>query len=338
MKTKIIKLFFLLFLAAGFITAQDQCLHSAAGSLAPLGVMGSHTHNKGSWMFSYQIMHMNMRDNLTGRQKISQPQILSDYLMAPGNMTMQMHMFMGMYAVSDKLTLMGMIPYLRNNMSMADRMGMYSDMRSSNLGDVSISALYSIFKTHHNSLQVNLGLSAPTGSIQESIHADHMHGHIMEVFLPYMMQTGSGTWDLLPAINYTTVLNSFVYGIQSQGRVRTGENSKNYRFGHMASLESWLSYQQNNWLSFSVRLQGIKNWSVRGEDHELNPMMAPTSDAFNTGGEILNSFLGSSIAFNKGALRGQRLAMEYGIPLYQNLNGIQMQTKGNLIVGWQFSF
>ncbi len=317
--------------------AQELCMHSSAASLIPLGVMGSHTHSKGSWMFSYQLMHMNMQDNLSGRESIGQESILDRYMMAPGSMGMQMHMAGAMYALTDKLTLMAMLPYMSNHMQMVDRMGMASEMHSSHLGDVSISGLYSLYKGHRQSLHISLGLSIPTGSISESASIEHMHP-ATETCLPYQMQTGSGTWDLLPALTYTGVYQSFAYGLQGQARLRTGENSRAYRLGHMTGLNSWLAYRQNNWLSYSLRLQALKNQEVTGQDIELNPMMSPTSDALNSGGKQLNAFVGANFSIGKEVFKGHRLGIEYGLPLYQNLNGIQMQGKGTLLAGWQVAF
>ncbi|MDF9801405.1 hypothetical protein OKW21_006714 [Catalinimonas alkaloidigena] len=241
---------------------QEHCMHASAGNFAPLGVMGSHTHSKGSWMFSYQLMHMNMQENRLGRENIEKDAILSKYMMAPTNMTMWMHMLGGMYAVTDKLTLMGMLPYASNYMEMTDRMGMSSKMSSSSLGDISLTALYNLYKSHQQNLQLNLGVSIPSGSIHESTTVNYMQ-QTSDMCLPYMMQTGSGTLDFMPAISYSAIHRSFVYGIKGQGRLRTGENSKSYRLGNLTSLDGWLAYQQKNWLSYSLRLQALKKLEDR---------------------------------------------------------------------------
>ncbi|WPP47986.1 transporter [Catalinimonas niigatensis] len=316
---------------------QEQCMHATTGNLAPLGVMGSHTHSKGSWMFSYQLMRIHMQDNLTGRENIEKETILEQYMMVPASMNMWMHMLGGMYAVTDKLTLMGMLPYVSNQMEMTDRMGMSSEMYSSSLGDVSLTTLYSLYKSHTQNLQLNLGVSIPTGSIDKTSTMHHMQ-HTVDVCLPYMMQTGSGTWDVMPAIAYTAIRKSLVYGVQGQARLRTGENTRAYRLGNLASLDGWLAYQQNNWLSYSLRLQALKRWEIYGQDRELDPMMSPASNALNSGNEVVNAFVGTSCTIRKGLFEGHRLALEYGIPLYQHLNGIQMLSQNTLLLGWQASF
>ncbi|WP_017730962.1 transporter family protein [Nafulsella turpanensis] len=330
---------FLLLLPAISMAQQEVCLHSDAGSITPAGVMGSHTHHKGSWMFSYQFMQMHMQGNLSGADVIESGYILDHYMMAPQSMDMQMHMLGAMNAISDKLTLMGMLPYLRNQMQMVDRMGMTSAMHSSQLGDISLSALYSLRKTHQSSLQLNVGLGFPTGSIDESasIQHGHMH-HEMEMCLPYLMQTGSGTLSLLPALTYMGVKKTFSYGLQASGKLPLGDNKRDYRPGTQLTLNSWAGFQQNKWLGYSLRLEAMEGLKLRGQNAELDPMMSPAADAMNSGGRKLSTYLGAALKIPKGSLKGNRLALEYGIPLYQQVNGIQMQDRGSLIASWQYSF
>lgn len=69
-----------------------------------------------------------------------------------------------------------------------------------------------------------------------------------------------------------------------------------------------------------------------------NPMMAPTVREALRGGTRLDLPLGLNILFPGGALKGHRIAAEWHIPLYQNLNGPQIETDWLVTVGWQKSF
>jgi len=75
---------------------------------APLSVM---TGRAGDWMFSYQFMFDNMDGNLVGTDEISTTEILRTFAFAPTSMTMEMHMFTGMYAFTDRFNLTIMLPY-----------------------------------------------------------------------------------------------------------------------------------------------------------------------------------------------------------------------------------
>ena len=141
---------------------------------APLGVMGDHMHGKGEWMASYRYMTMDMEGLRSGSTDVtfdSQVGMGKTYGMAPTKMTMNMHMFGAMHAVSDKLTIMGMVNYLENDMDMKMMNGTSTSANSSGLGDLKISGLYDL-KTwdHDRRLHLNLGLSLPTGDIDERPH------------------------------------------------------------------------------------------------------------------------------------------------------------------------
>ena len=47
---------------------------------------------------------------------------------------------------------------------------------------------------------------------------------------------------------------------------------------------------------------------------------------------------GVNLAGQDGWLRGHRLAAEVLVPVYQRLNGPQMETDWIVTVGWQFAF
>jgi hypothetical protein len=97
-----------------------------ADSHAPLGVMGADTMMKGMWMLSYRYMRMEMDGNLIGNDSVSPEQIVTTVpnrffglpgqpptlRVVPTEMSTDMHMFSAMYAPTDRITLMAMIPYL----------------------------------------------------------------------------------------------------------------------------------------------------------------------------------------------------------------------------------
>jgi hypothetical protein len=92
--------------------------HSCCGSddATPAGVMISHLHAKKEWMFSYKLMTMNMSGIMSGTQSVNQESVFANYLMAPRNMQMNMHMLMGMYGITNRLTTMVMVSYNATSM------------------------------------------------------------------------------------------------------------------------------------------------------------------------------------------------------------------------------
>jgi len=100
--------------------AMPNDMMGAAG-LVPPGIM---VGKAGRWMVGYQVMFDKMDGNLVGSRRISDAAILERFFATPTDMKMQMHMGMVMYAPSDKLTLMAMVPYVRKTMNHVTADGM----------------------------------------------------------------------------------------------------------------------------------------------------------------------------------------------------------------------
>lgn len=168
--------------------------HAGHATPTPIGVMGDHLHPQGDWMVSYRYMHMDMEGSLKGSDHISNKQIISptgeNFLVTPTEMTMDMHMLGVMYAPTGNLTLMAMAPYIKNSMDHRTRMGTTFTTGSEGIGDVQLGALYGLMEWNAQHLHLNLGISTPTGSINEKDHTPMGRGR-----LPYPMQLGSGTWS-----------------------------------------------------------------------------------------------------------------------------------------------
>ena len=303
---------------------------------APISVMGDHMHGKGDFMFSYRYMNMNMKDLKQGSDDASFDDALSDYMVTPTSMPMNMHMLGAMYAPNDKITLMAMFNYLSMEMDHVSRMGGMFTTEASGFGDTNLSLLYRFFNRSKNTLHAQIGFSIPTGSITKRDATPASAPN--EVELPYPMQVGSGTFDSNFALTYLSQGDKTSFGSQLKGVFRLGENDRNYRLGNRYGLNNWFAIKAAEWLSFSVRLEGLLTDEIEGADPNLNPMMVITADTANSGGLFLNGGLGFNVYVPSGGLKNLRLGFEIASPLYQDLNGIQLKTKETITFGTQYSF
>ncbi|MGD1914215.1 MAG: transporter [Rivularia sp. (in: cyanobacteria)] len=301
---------------------------------APIGVMGDHTHKKGEFMFSYRYMFMNMDGNRDGTNSLSDSEVLEDFAIAPVDMTMEMHMFGAMYAVSEDVTLMAMVPYVTKEMEHLTRSGRRFTTNSEGIGDIKTTALYTIFDRDKQRVHLNLGVSFPTGSINE--RDDTPAGN--DQILPYPMQIGSGTFDLLPGITYLSQSKKGSWGAQALTTLRLGKNDNGYRLGNKYQLSGWVGRNWTDWLSTSVRLTGTTWGDIDGADDRLNPMMIPTADPDLRSGTQVNVGFGVNLYAPEGDLQGSRLAMELELPIYRDLDGPQLETDWQLTLGLQSSF
>ena len=329
---------------------------------APISIMGEHIHAKGESMLSYRFMRMQMDGMRNGTTSASSDAVFAaNYTITPEEMTMDMHMLGFMHAPSDQLTLMAMANYTSTEMDHRI-FGMATPLLNFNGGsdvfttetegvsDIKLSALYSVYRDEDSRAHVGLGISLPTGSITESdaipapsIGSEPGMGGLFERQLPAPMQLGSGTYDLLPSFTWVEQRESVSFGGQLAGTIRTGHNDQGCRLGDQFKATAWGSLPLGN--SFGISTGLAYQWSgkMRGEQEDLllNPPFAPSRETVTTafsdnyGGESIEAIFGVNSLIDGGILKGHRFAIDLRLPLWQILNGYQLETDWALTLGWQ---
>ena len=117
--------------------------------------------------------------------------------------------------------------------------------------------------------------------------------------------------------------------------LRLGRNGRDYRLGNQFKFNAWVDKAWLPWLDTSFRLGWLSWGNVRGADGDLNPMMVPTADPDRRGGNRLDAILGAGANINSGWFAGNRLGVEVGLPLYQDLDGPQLETDWHITLGIQ---
>ena len=303
---------------------------------APISVMADHTHHKGEFMFSYRFMTMDMKQLKEEDNTISNSESFARYMITPQSMTMNMHMLGAMYAPTNKITLMVMANYIENDMLLKTRTNANFSTASGGFGDVSVSALYSIFNKNRKALHAQVGVSIPTGSIEEKDQTPMSMGN--DIQLPYPMQVGSGSFGTKLGLTYLWQNEFLSLGHQLNGLININDNDQDYTFGNRYSFNNWLGAKATENLSFSLRLEGVIIDEISGESDLLNPMMVTTADTNNSGGIFIKTGIGTNIYISKGHLKGLRFGAECALPVYQKVNGIQLSQNYNITFGVQYAF
>ena len=324
--------------------------HDEAFKLAPIGVMGSHVHGEGELMFSYRYMFMEMDGLRDGNNRTSQNDELGNmmpslqrYPMLPRRMTMKMHMLGAMYGITDDWTMSLMIPWLENVMDSSSRMMPMSAInkfstKSEGLGDIKLGSLYRFEKTDDYELIFNLSLNLPTGSIDEKDSTPMSMGRNLR--LGYPMQLGSGTFDVIPGMTFTGHNENWGYGAQALLNIHLGRNSEGYSQGDSLKLNTWISRKITKNFSSSLRIE-LNSWKdYDGHDDELigRQNMMPTADADLRAGTRADVHLGLTYLFTEGALCGNSIGLEAGMPFYQDIDGPNLETDYTVTLGWQVRF
>lgn len=323
---------------------------SSPDSHAPIGVMGDHLHKAGEWMVSYRFMQMQMEDNLYGDEDISADDIVTEIenrfgtpatlRVVPTEMTTDMHMFGLMYAPTDNITLMAMLNLIEKDMDHLTYQGMSGttqlgtfNTKSDGIGDTKLGLLYGLVDSPESKLHLNFSISIPTGSIENTDDILTPMSETPTVRLPYAMQLGSGTWDVQPGITYKGFKDQYSWGAQAKYLTRLDDNDEGYSLGDKFTLSGWAGYEFNHTVAASLRLTYTDQDSIDGIDEEI-ALPVQTADPDNYGGTRVDVGMGVNFV-----LPGHhRLALEYEVPIHQDVNGVQMKMQSMLTLGYQYAF
>ncbi len=344
--------------------AQDHSNHNMAASIhsehnghihtspAPISVMGDHMHKKGDWMMYYRFKHMTMKDNRNGTSDLSIADVIAlsnvntppaNLRVVPTQMSMNMHMISGMYGAADWLTLMVMGMYTEKDMDHVtfngggNQIGNFNT-RSSGWGDTIIGGLIKLYENDTHHFHLNAALSLPTGDIDKEDDVLAPNGTTPTLRLPYAMQLGSGTYDLLPGLTYTGASGLWGWGGQYKATIRLDdENDEGYSWGNKHEMTAWSSYQFTPIWQGNMRVSAETMDEIDGAD----PLIAApvqTADPDNYGGEIVEIGAGFNIVPTSGVLTGHQIGFEASAPVYQDLNGPQLKRDFAITGGWVYRF
>ncbi len=301
----------------------------AGHSMAPAGIMKTHSHKKGGFMFSYGYMTMSMDGIKHGTDKVSVDDVFdAGYMMAPSEMSMEMHMLGAMYGMTDNLTLAVMTGYASKDMDMLKKMGMtmYSG-ESSGITDTEVSIVDNLGRYGVKNWVISYGVSFPTGSIDENGDNGNKLG--------YPMQLGSGTYDFVPSVTHQRrFADSWAYGVQGRATIRIGNNSEDYRLGNKYEASTWLTKDATQRVSISGILDFAYRDNISGADSDMNPMMSPSKDPESREATVISAGLAGR--YNLGS--GHNIMLRADFPIYEDLTGYQMMTDYKLVFNYKKMF
>lgn len=310
-------------------------MHMFPDDNPPIGVMAVDHHMPGKVMLSYRHMRGYMDGNLDGVGKESTAEVLADFLVAPTDMTVEMHMFGAMTHINNKFSAMIMAPYIRKKMNHVNRANVTFQTKSAGMGDVKLTGAYELSNTKSSmhardgaNIQLKFGLSLPTGSIDER---DTTPLGVNQL-LPYPMQLGSGTYDPIIGISRVEKFDDWSWGNSAEALIRVGKNQAGYRLGDEYVATSWIAKNVYEKLSASARLEARYWGDINGHDQRSNQAVVPTSRPDLRNGRRVDAVLG--VNFYDG--KQSRAGLEVGLPIYQYLDGPQLENDYRIMLGGSF--
>jgi len=267
-------------------------------------------------------------DSLTYEDVLWRPGLIrtgANYPVVPTEISQNVHALLLGYDFSDTLTLRVSVPYIEQSTDHISIVPGYDafNISSSGLGDIVLLGDYVVNRTVNSVWRIGAGLSIPTGSIDEEGDTPRAPG---DQQLPYTMQVGSGTYDIPLALVYEKYEDGFRWGASTRATLRTGENDRDYRLGHKASVEGWLSLTNVGPMRPGLKLAYRWQDKISGEDPSLRipnptyPYPAPVVDPDAFGGKQVDLALYVEADLGES---GWSSRLEYSRPVYLDLNGPQ---------------
>lgn len=285
----------------------------------PADDAGTLQHGASNTRIGYRYIRLRFEDYIDGTQNRSAEEVLSDFPVAPDRIDQEAHVLSVSHRINDDLAMQIEVPVLRQRTDHIRRNGGPFTIETEGLGDIVGLGVYRFVQKPSLQLFAMAGLSIPTGSIDET--GDTPRGK--DTTVPYTMQLGSGSYDLQPGLMYIAGDELREWGAELSAKIRTGSNDRDYCLGDRATLSGWLKTQTLPWLAPHIT-GSLTVWDrIEGADERLDPTVAAVADPDLFGGTRALILLGADITHAPGKKNPCTLGAEFGLPVYQSLNGPQ---------------
>lgn len=199
---------------------------------------------------------------------------------------------------------------------------------ASGIGDLTVGITRLWRETEADTFVWSLAASLPTGSVDETDAG---------ALVPYPMQPGSGTLEIVPGGAWTREGDLWTWGLALRGRLSIGRNDEDWSRGSSHVADLWAGRPLGANVSGRVGLRNSSWGDVHGGAVGLFPGDDPLDDDFLQGGARTDLVLGlewarddedSPLAFH----------LELGLPVDEWLDGPQPSTDMILGFGVRFGF
>ena len=299
---------------------------------APAGVKADFTLSAGEIYVGFQHSQEKFRGSRVSTFEVSSDEVLNDFgftVATPtyDRQTTEADLRLGL---TDFFTLEGSVPFIQNK-ALKETDLLFFEARSNVLGDVSIRGLFNLLEMDGYRLSLTLGATVPTGKLRKRGLTTIGTGQV----LPFAMQGGSGSPDILAGGTFQVQNDIASVGAQFNSVIRFVDNWEDYRLGNRYDFSVWGAYNISDWASFSIR-GFFEHWgAIEGFESRTDGLADPLANPFAQGGERVVIPFGFNLYLREGTAAGQRLSIEFYYPVHEDLNGPQMSIDRNVVVSWQ---
>ena len=300
---------------------------------APAGVKADFTIPAGEYYLGYRFFEEKFRGTLIGTNELFFDEILDVFSVAPLTHKRQTGELDVRFGLTDYVTMEFSLPFMRNKMLNATDL-LFFESSSRAIGDLSFRWLLNVLEMDEYRLTFTIGATAPTGQISRKGRTATSNLAV----LPYAMQGGSGSPDILLGGTFQLQNEVSSVGAQINSVLRVVDNNKNYRLGDRIDFSVWGAYNVYEWASISLR-GFFEQWGdITGFDVRTDGLADPLANPFAQGGERVVMPIGINLYLREGRAAGHRLSVEFYYPVHEDLNGPQLSSDRTLVVSWQTVF
>jgi len=351
-------LFSIFFMPEHALAYMGLCCSKCGGNM-PMNIPGGGVPETHEFRFKLSPQFMRMDGLLEGRDDVEPQSIIGmpamgKFMAAPTDMNMYMLGASAGYSFTDRFFAGAMFMWMKKDMNMLfspmmktlAKMPDYT-MKSEGMGDTKLMGKYRLYSDDAlvptSQVSLFLGLSLPTGSINEK-NTNHPLGMRKGEQLPYGMQLGSGTLGPSFGLLYQGSSSPLWWGLNLTYTGRWYKNSRDYRLGDEFRYDLYAMSQFRYNTLLQVQINGKYEGSIRGEMDELRTglsgravqgeagsfIMTPLWDEKNYGGHKISTTVG--LQWQPFPLH--IIDISLGLPLFQHLNGPQLQDHYRLAFTW----
>lgn len=309
---------------------------------APVGVFGADMPAGGKFVFSFLPSFARSQGSMIGSRWVEPSYIVthvgSAYTpvgqhllrMVPKALSVNTQGFAVAYGLNSDVTLFASTAIVEKSVNMQAFRGLSGSAplgfrvgSTQGLGDTTLATIVRLHHDRVTRLNVNLGLSLPTGSTTDSfaLLLPNNTAPVRRGF--YAMQPGSGTVDLMPGVAYSGVKQAWSWGLSYRARLPLNRGAQGWRYGDLHEFNGWGGYTWLPGLETTLRVNGSIQGRIQGDDSQIRGYAQGSTPLFY-GGRQVSVFGGLIVSGRFVHQDAASLGVEAGVPVYQSLNGPQL--------------
>lgn len=354
----------LLVLSAGPAAAYVGLCCGKCGGNMPMNIPGGGVPETAEFRFKLTPSYMHMDGLRSGTSSVDASSLLgppngTTYMATGTSMDMTMVNLSAGYSFTDDFFAGLMFMWMDKRMDMAFNGPMQTatgrpgfTMKSSGMGDTMLMTKYRLFTDDplipRRQASLLVGLSLPTGSIDEK-NEDHPLALRQVEQLPYAMQLGSGTFDPTLGLLYQGSASPWWWGANVTGTWRLYDNARGYRLGDRYAVDGYLMRQFRPDALVQLQINAENQRPIGGVMDEFASGLSGWADSTRDDGTSANSnpmtplwvadhYGGTKVYATAGVQWQPRtmhiLDLSFQVPVYQNLNGPQLEDDWRVMFTW----